>query len=132
MNSFATVRSILVLWSSVLLCSRVCLLLDCEVSGRLCLDGMLSQFVRIDRPHRGIHFSNPARLFTVVLETVRGLLSAKVPTSSFAEAHSVLLPEPTHMEDEDEGNEKEDERDGEECKMESRRESKQPLRVKHG
>ena len=39
-------------------------------------------------------------------------------------AHSVLLPEPTHMEDEDEDqeNEKEDERDCEECKVESRRE----------
>ena len=32
---------------------------------------------------------------------VRGLLSAKVSCSSFAEAHSVLLFEPTHMEDED-------------------------------
>ena len=56
------------------------------------------------------------------LVVVDGLLS------SFAEAHSVLLSEPTHMEDEDEDedqeNEKEDESDGEECKMESRRESK--------
>ena len=34
------------------------------------------------------------------------------------------------MEDEDQENEKEDERDGEECKMESRGESKQPLRMK--
>ena len=43
-------------------------------------------------------------------------------------------PKTTHMEDEDEDqeNEKEDERDGEECEMESRRESKQPLRMKHG
>ena len=65
---------------------------------------------------------------------VRELLLAKVPNSSFAEAHSVLLPEPTHMEDEDvdQENEKEDERDGEQCKMESRRESKQPLCMKHG
>ena len=49
------------------------------------------------------------------LESVRGLLSAQVPNSSFAEAHSELLPEPTHMEDEDEDqeNEKEDERDRE-------------------
>ena len=49
---------------------------------------------------------------------MRGLLSAEVPNSSFAEA---LLPETTHMEDEDEDqeNEKEDERDGEECKVES-------------
>ena len=50
---------------------------------------------------------------------MRGLLSAKVPNFSFAEAHSVLLPEPTHMEvedeDEDQENEKEDERHGEEC-----------------
>ena len=43
-----------------------------------------------------------------------------MPSSSFAEAHSELLTEPTHMEDEDEDqeNEKEDERDGEECKVE--------------
>ena len=55
---------------------------------------------------------------------VRRVLSAKVPNSSFAEAHRVLLSEPTHMEDEDEDqeNEKEDERDCEECKVESRRE----------
>ena len=40
------------------------------------------------------------------------------------------------MEDEDEGeaqeNEQEDERDGEECRMESRRVSRQPLRMNHG
>ena len=52
-----------------------------------------------------------------------------MPKSSFAEAHSVLLPEPNHMEDEDEDedqeNEKEDERHSEECKIEIRRESKQ-------
>ena len=55
---------------------------------------------------------------------MRGLLSAKVPNSSFAEAHKVLLTEPTHMEveDGDQENEKEYERDGEECKVESRRE----------
>ena len=55
---------------------------------------------------------------------MRGVLSANVPNSSFAEAHRVLLSEPTHMEDEDEDqeNEKEDERDGEECKVESRSE----------
>ena len=45
---------------------------------------------------------------------VRGLLSAKVPRSSFAEVRRILLSEPTHMEDEDEDedqeNEKEDER----------------------
>ena len=53
---------------------------------------------------------------------MRGLLSAIVPNSSFAEAHSELLPEPKHMEDEDEDQEnvKEDERDGEECRVESR------------
>ena len=33
---------------------------------------------------------------------MRGLLSATVPDSSFAEAHRVLLPEPADMEDEDE------------------------------
>ena len=57
-----------------------------------------------------------------------------MPNSSFPGAQRVLLPEPTHMEDEDadQEHEKEDERDGEECKMESRRESKQPLRMKHG
>ena len=56
-------------------------------------------------------------------EFVRGLFSAKVPNSSFAEVHVGLLTEPTHMEDEDEDqeNEKEDERDGEECRVESRR-----------
>ena len=32
---------------------------------------------------------------------VRGVLSAKVPNSSFAEAHQVFLPEPTHIEGED-------------------------------
>ena len=31
---------------------------------------------------------------------MRGVFSAKVPSSSFAEAHKVLLSEPTHMEDE--------------------------------
>ena len=48
----------------------------------------------------------------------------KESDSSFAEAHRVLLSEPTHMEDEDEDqeNEKEDERDYEECEVESRRE----------
>ena len=59
---------------------------------------------------------------------MRGVLSAKVPNSSFAEAHKVLLSEPTDMEDEDEDqeNEKEDERDGEECRVEGRRVSRQP------
>ena len=54
---------------------------------------------------------------------MRGLFSANVPNSSFAEVHMGLLIEPTHMEDEDEDqvNEKEDERDCAECKMESRR-----------
>ena len=51
--------------------------------------------------------------------TVRGLFSAKVPNSSFAEVHMGLLIEPSHMEDEDEDqeNEKEDERDGEGCEQ---------------
>ena len=54
---------------------------------------------------------------------LRGVLSAKVPNSSFAVAHRVLLSEPTHMEDEDEDeeNEQEDERHCEECKVERRR-----------
>ena len=58
---------------------------------------------------------------------MRGLFSAKVPGSSFAEVHVGLLVEPTHMEDEDEDqvNEKEDERDGEECRVEGRRVSRQ-------
>ena len=62
-----------------------------------------------------------------VVRSVRGLFSAKVPNSSFAEVRMGLLIEPTHMEDEDEDhqNEKEDERDGEECKMEGRRVSRQ-------
>ena len=48
---------------------------------------------------------------------VRGLFSAKVPNSSFAEVRMGHLIQPTHMEDEnedeDQENEKEDERDGE-------------------
>ena len=61
---------------------------------------------------------------------MRGLFSAKVPNSSFAEAHRELLTEPTHMEDEDEDqeNEKEDERDCEECRVESRRENQNAQR----
>ena len=45
---------------------------------------------------------------------MRGLFSAIVPNSSLAEVRMGLLIEPTHMENEDEGqeNEKEDERDG--------------------
>ena len=52
---------------------------------------------------------------------------AKVPNSSFAEVHMGLLIEPTHMEDEDEDevNEKEDVRDGEECRVEGRRVTRQ-------
>ena len=56
---------------------------------------------------------------------MRGLFSAKVPNSSFAEVRMGLLNKPTHMEDEDKENEKEDERDGEECRVESRRVSRQ-------
>ena len=52
---------------------------------------------------------------------MRRSFSARVPKSSFARVRRDLVPlEPTHMEDEDEGedqeNEKEDERDGEEQK----------------
>ena len=55
--------------------------------------------------------------------SVTGLLSAKVPNSSLAEVRMGLLIEPTHMEDEDveQENEKEDERDGEESRVEGRR-----------
>ena len=50
-----------------------------------------------------------------------------MPDSSFAEVRVGLLIEPTHMEDEDEDqvNEEEDERDGEECRVEGRRVSRQ-------
>ena len=53
---------------------------------------------------------------------MRGLFSAIVPNSSLAEVRMGLLIDPTHMEDEvkDQENEKEDERDGEECKVESK------------
>ena len=49
-----------------------------------------------------------------------------MPNSSFAEAYSELLTEPTHMEDEDEDkeNEKEEVRNCEECKVKSRRETR--------
>ena len=59
--------------------------------------------------------------------SVRGLFSAKVPNSSFAEVRMGLFIEPTHMEDEgeDQENEKEDERDGEKCKVEGRIVSRQ-------
>ena len=63
-------------------------------------------------------------------ELVRGVLSAKVPNSSFGEVHLGLLIEPTHMEDEDEDqdenqeNEKEDEIDGDECRVEGRKVSR--------
>ena len=62
-------------------------------------------------------------VFRNVSFSVRGMLSAKVPDSSFAGAHRVLLSEPTHKEGEDEDleNEVEDESDCEECKVESRR-----------
>ena len=55
---------------------------------------------------------------------VRGLLLAKVPNSSFAEAHRGFISEPTHIEDEveDQEDKVEDERDCEECKVDSRRE----------
>ena len=59
---------------------------------------------------------------------MRGALLTKESGSSFAEAHKVLLSEPTHIEseDEDQEDEVEDGRDCEECRVESRRESKQP------
>ena len=68
---------------------------------------------------------------------MRGVLTTKESDSSFAEAHRVLLSEPTHIEgeEEDQENEEEDERDCEECKVESRREIKthnHSMRVKHG
>ena len=54
------------------------------------------------------------------------IVLGQVRKSSSAEAHRVLLSEPTHMEDqaEDQENEKEDGRRGEECRVESRRESR--------
>ena len=58
-------------------------------------------------------------------KTVRELFSVKVPNSSFAEVRMELLPEPTHMEDEDEEQENEKEDDGEECRVEGRRVSRQ-------
>ena len=50
-----------------------------------------------------------------------------MPNSSFAEVHGVLLTDATHMEveGEDQENEVEDERDGEECRVESRGVSRQ-------
>ena len=61
---------------------------------------------------------------------MRGALLTKESGSSFAEAHRVFLSEPTHIESEDEDQEDkvEDERDCEECRVESRRESRQPLK----
>ena len=53
---------------------------------------------------------------------MRGALLTKESDSSFAEAHRGILSEPTHGEDEDQEDEVEDERDCEECKVESRRE----------
>ena len=55
---------------------------------------------------------------------MRGALLTKESDSSFAEAHKGILSEPTHIEDEDEDHddEVEDEKDCEECKVESRRE----------
>ena len=58
---------------------------------------------------------------------MRRLFSAIVPDSSLAEVRMGLLIEPTHMVDEGEQQEngKEDERNGEECIVVSRRESDQ-------
>ena len=54
---------------------------------------------------------------------MKGLFSAIVPNSPSAEVPMGLLIEPSHMEDEDEDeeNEKGYERDGGECRVESRR-----------
>ena len=64
---------------------------------------------------------------------MRGALLTKESGSSFAEAHTGILSEPTHIEreDEDQEDEVEDERDCEECRVESRRGIK-TLRMKHG
>ena len=55
---------------------------------------------------------------------VRGALLTKGPDSSFAEAHRGFCSEPIHIEDEvkDQEDKVEDERDCEECEVESRRE----------
>ena len=62
------------------------------------------------------------------LITCEVALSTRVSGSSSARVHRVLLSEPTHMEDEDEDEDQEnevaDERDGEECRVES------PKRIK--
>ena len=65
---------------------------------------------------------------------MRGALLTKESGSSFAEAHRVLLSEPTHMgsEDEDQEDEVEDERDSEEYRMESRRGIKTQNHMRHG
>ena len=55
---------------------------------------------------------------------MRGAFLAKVPKSSFAEAHRGFISEPTHTEDEVEIQEYEveNEKDCEECKVENRKE----------
>ena len=65
---------------------------------------------------------------------MRGKLLSKGPDSSFAEAHRGFNSEPTHIEDEVEDQEDEagDGRDGEECKVESRREVRHTKRMKQG
>ena len=62
--------------------------------------------------------------FSILHPSVRGALLTKESDSSFAEAHTGFNSEPTQREDEgeDQENEVEDERDCEECKVESRRE----------
>ena len=61
------------------------------------------------------------------------IVLGKVPNSSFAEVRMGHLIEPTDMEDEDEEQEngKEDERDGEECRVEGRRVSDQTHNQTH-
>ena len=63
----------------------------------------------------------------LVSETVRGSFSARVPRSSFARVHGVLVP---HVEEENEeqDNEKEDEREDGKQRVEGRVEENQVTR----
>ena len=67
-----------------------------------------------------------------LIQTVRGVLSAEVPNSSFAEAHKVLLSEPTHVEDEDRENERKMRETVKSAKWRVEERSEQTLRKKHG
>jgi hypothetical protein len=59
---------------------HVRLLLHCGSSGRLPLEGISTQTVRVDRQHRGIHSSSPTRdiVWTSTLATVRTILAVIV------------------------------------------------------